>query len=510
MRRSLVTLLLTSLIISACSSTSTKNDTATPTPRPPAPALEKQTYTVAKGEVVDEIKVSGTIAAVKQEDLSFEQSGFVKVVNVQRNDVITKGMVLAELDLGDLPNQLRQAEVNYAQVKIQYDRGATTRDLSRQRAKLDLEEAQANLDRLINPKPEDIARARAALEGARANLASVTAAANNAIDDQQAALNSAQRSLPLVQQEFSQALYDWDSVKNDTKHPRYDQYRAAYVDAQNRLDVATAAMNTAYQNLQAAKANRQPLIDAAQATLDTAQIAYDQLTKSPDADEVAAAKRAVKRAELAVQEASQTGDPELEKQLSAAALQLENIKSAIAGGQLIAPFDGKIAEVTTGPGKQVEAYRAVITVMDDAQKELLIQNVSTEDSSRIGVGMALDIFFARAPAVAVPGTIVKLPTKATSSSATINPDPAYHVEFSAPSDMKLTVGDLASVVITLKRQKDALWLPPQAVRTFEGRRFVVVKDGTKQRRQDVRIGIVNSEKVEILEGLKEGDIVVGQ
>jgi hypothetical protein len=56
--------------------------------------------------------------------------------------------------------------------------------------------------------------------------------------------------------------------------------------------------------------------------------------------------------------------------------------------------------------------------------------------------------------------------------------------------MKVTVGNLASVVITLKRQKDALWLPPKAVRSFEGRRFVVIKDGTHQRRQDVRIGIV--------------------
>lgn len=510
MRRLLVALLLASLMISACSSTSATKDTATPTPRPPAPALEKQTYTVAKGEVVDEIKVSGTVAAVKQEELSFEQSGFVKVINVQRNDVITKGVVLAELDLGELPNQLRQAEVNYEQVKIQYDRSATTRDLSRQRAKLDLEEAQANLARLTNPKPEDIARARATLENAKANLASVIASANNAIDDQQAALNSAQRSLPLVQAAYSQALYDWDGVKNDTKHPEYDSRRQAFVDAQNKLDVATAAMNTAYQNLQAAKANRQPLIDAAQANLDTAQIAYDQLTKTPDADAVAAAQRAVTRAELSVQEASQTGDPELEKQLSAAQLQLENIKAAIAAGQLVAPFDGKVAEVSTAPGKQVEAYRAVITVIDDGAKELLVQNVSTEDASRIGVGMAVDIFFSRAPAVKVAGSIVKLPTKSTSSSATINPDPAYHIEYTAPSDMKLTVGDLASVVITLKRQADALWLPPQAVRTFEGRRFVVVKEGTKQRRQDVRIGIVNSEKVEILEGLKEGDVVVGQ
>ncbi|MCE2849993.1 MAG: HlyD family efflux transporter periplasmic adaptor subunit [Chloroflexaceae bacterium] len=484
MRLPLVTLLLVALVVSACSSTSTTNNTATPTPRPPAPALEKQTYTVAKGEIVDEIKVSGTVAAMKQEDLSFAQSGFVKVVNIQRNDVITKGMVLAELDLGDLPNQLRQAEVNYEQVKIQYDRSATTRDLARQRAQLDLEEAKANLSRLTDPKPADIARARATLENAKANLASVIASANNAVDDQQAALNSAQRSLPLVQEAFSQALYDWEGVKN--------------------------AMNTAYQNLQAAKANRQPLIDAAQANLDTAQIAYTQLTATPDRDDVAAAQRAVTRAELAVKEASQTGDPELEKQLSAAQLQLENITAAIAAGQLIAPFDGKVAEVATGPGKQVDAYRSVITVMDDAEKELLVQNVSTDDASRIGVGMVVDIFFARAPAVAVPGTIVKLPTKATSSAATINPDPAYHIEFAPPSALELTVGDLASVVITLKRQKDALWLPPQAVRTFEGRRFVVVKEGTKQRRQDVRIGIVNSEKVEILEGLNEGDVVVGQ
>jgi len=50
----------------------------------------------------------------------------------------------------------------------------------------------------------------------------------------------------------------------------------------------------------------------------------------------------------------------------------------------------------------------------------------------------------------------------------------------------------------------------KAVRAFEGRRFVVVKDGDRQRRQDVRVGIVSLERIEILEGLKEGDIVVGQ
>jgi RND family efflux transporter MFP subunit len=509
MRLTLVVLLM-AITLSACSTASTTQDTVTPTPRPPAPALEKQTYTVAKGEVVDEIKVSGTVAALKQQELSFAQNGFVKSVNIERNDIITKGIVLAELDLGELPNQLRQAEVNLTQVQIQYDHAAKQRDLSRQRAQLDLDEAQANLDRLTNPLPSDVARARSTLENAKANLASVIASTANAIADQQATLNAAQRSLPLIQEAFSQALYDWDGVKDNPDHAMYDRRRAAYINAQNDVDAGTAAMNTANQNLIAAKANRQPLIDAAQANLDQAQIAYDDLTKNTDPVALASAKRAVTRAQLSVQEAAQTGDPELEKQLSAAKLQLENLQAAISAGQLVAPFDGIVAEISTGPGKQVDAYRSVITVINDAQKELLIQNVSSEDASRIGIGMAVDIFFARAPAVAIKGSIVKLPTKATSSSSTVNSDPAYHVDYQVPADLKVTVGDLASVVITLKRQADALWLPPQAVRTFEGRRFVVIKDGTRQRRQDVRIGIVSSERVEILEGLKEGDVIVGQ
>lgn len=512
MRRPVVFLLICALVLAACGATNATEEAATPTPRPPAPSLEKQTYTVQVGDVVDEIKVSGTVAALKQQDLAFEQSGFVKVVHVERNDVITAGMVLAELDLGDLPNQLRQAEVNYEQVKIQYNRGATQRDLARQRAELDLEEAQAALDALVNPSPATIAQAKATLENAHANLANVIASTTNAIKSAEAAVSEATRSLPLIQATFSEALTDWEEVKDDPDHVQHDARRQAYVNAQNAVDRGTAAMYNANQDVIAAKAAQQPLINAAQANLDAAQIAYDKLTATPDAAELAAAQRAVKRAELAVAEASQTGDPELEKQLSAAQLQLENLQAAIGAGQLIAPFDGVAAEISTAPGKQVEAYRSVITVIDDADKELLVQSVSTEDQARIGVGMAVSIFFSRAPAIEVPGSIVKLPTKATSSSSTINPDPAYHIEYTLPPDMKeVEVGDLAQVVVTLKRQENALWLPPQAVRTFEGRRFVVVKDSDdRQRRQDVRVGIISTERVEILEGLAEGDVVVGQ
>jgi hypothetical protein len=39
---------------------------------------------------------------------------------------------------------------------------------------------------------------------------------------------------------------------------------------------------------------------------------------------------------------------------------------------------------------------------------------------------------------------------------------------------------------------------------------VVVKDGDRQRRQDVKVGIISTDRIEIVEGLKEGDVVIGQ
>jgi hypothetical protein len=72
------------------------------------------------------------------------------------------------------------------------------------------------------------------------------------------------------------------------------------------------------------------------------------------------------------------------------------------------------------------------------------------------------------------------------------------------------LGDLVRITVELERKADVLWLPPQALRVFDGRRFAVVQDGEAQRRVDVTVGIQTQERVEIEEGLEEGQVVVGQ
>jgi hypothetical protein len=63
--------------------------------------------------------------------------------------------------------------------------------------------------------------------------------------------------------------------------------------------------------------------------------------------------------------------------------------------------------------------------------------------------------------------------------------------------------------VVIEKRENALWLPPQAIRIFEGRRFVLVQDGEVQRRVDVKVGLTGEDRVEIVEGLADDQIVIG-
>jgi RND family efflux transporter MFP subunit len=460
--------------------------------------------------VIDKIEVSGFVSAKKQQELSFTQNGFVKVVYFERNQDVKQGDVLVELDQGELPNQLRQAQVAYEQAKLEFDRSAAQNTSAVKQAELDLADAQGALAKLQAPaSPAEIARAQAAIKEAQANLDSARTNASAEKTAAELAMRKASEALPPLQAAYVAALERWNDVKD---HPDYFEYKPRqeeYLRAQAELKSAEYALDQAKLAYDTAQKNEAPTIARAEAALADAEAALAALRAGPKAADLAAARREVERAALALEDAKRgQGNEELEKRVATAQLELERIQAQIDAGRLLAPFAGKIAEVAKKPGDQIEAYKPVITIMDDSERELLVDSVTSQDASRIGIGMPVDIVFSRHPGQTFQGTITALPTSATSSAATIDQDKAYHIDYTA--DAPLEVGDLGRVVITLSKKADALWLPPQAIRAFEGRRFVVIKDGDKQRRQDVRVGITSTERVEILDGLKEGDVIVGQ
>ncbi|HJZ47745.1 MAG TPA: HlyD family efflux transporter periplasmic adaptor subunit [Roseiflexaceae bacterium] len=528
MKRSV--LLLGSLaFLVGCAGAPTTQTSPTPTPKPAAAALDKPTYTVQRGTVVDQLQLSGRVGAVQQQDLSFTQDGHLKTLYVTRTSVITAGQLLAELDLGELPNQLRQAQVALEQAQLALERDKAKRVFDERRAQIDLEEARAQLaDLRAPPKADDLAKAQAALQEAQANLDSTRSNASAAKTNAQIHLQQATNTLTQAQSRFATAQQNWQHVQDTGTDPiepsktengkskpnrlngaQRQQYYDAFVQAQAELRSAEAAVVQAQIDYDTARQNEGPSIKQAEAALSVAQAQLDALNGGPSAADLAAARRAIQRAELAIEEAKQGADPELDKRVASAQLDVERIQSQLDAGQIHAPFDGKIASIDIRPGDAVQAYKAVISVMNESQLEVVVDFIGTEDATKIGVGQEVELNFARYKGKTVKGRVERLPSKLTNSGSTVNADTAFHLSYEDKS-LDLDVGDLVQVLLTISRKDDALWLPPQAVRAFEGRRFVVIKDGDRQRRQDVKVGIISTDRIEIVEGVKEGDVIVGQ
>ena len=148
-------LLLAALLIqSACSLLPATNldrstdGNETPTPIPTAIVPVKPTYTVKRGEIVDELEFSGRIAPVVEEDLFFRNSGRVRAVFNKRNDFVEEGQVLAELEIDPLERELEAAELELERSKVRLDQAIQEHEYNQRVAATDMEMARIRLDSL--------------------------------------------------------------------------------------------------------------------------------------------------------------------------------------------------------------------------------------------------------------------------------------------------------------------------------------------------------------------------
>jgi hypothetical protein len=87
---------------------------------------------------------------------------------------------------------------------------------------------------------------------------------------------------------------------------------------------------------------------------------------------------------------------------------------------------------------------------------------------------------------------------------------AIHVVVdSPPSADTYQSGDNVTVTVRLASKEGVLWLPPDAIRSAGGRTFVIINSESGPQRIDVEIGLQTRDRVEIISGLEEGQVVVG-
>jgi RND family efflux transporter MFP subunit len=192
-------------------------------------------------------------------------------------------------------------------------------------------------------------------------------------------------------------------------------------------------------------------------------------------------------------------------------LSLQRLQAQLDDARIIAPFDGVILSTSIIAGSQVQGYKTVMSIADPTELEIMA-DLEDSEMSELTEGMVLVAEVVNRPGDQIPGFIRRLPYPYGGGGkieGVQDEDTSTRIELEqSPIELEMSVGDRVRITIELERATDALWLPPQAVRSFEGRNFVVVQEDGGQRRLDVTIGIRSDERLEILDGLSEGQTVI--
>jgi len=286
---------------------------------------------------------------------------------------------------------------------------------------------------------------------------------------------------------------------------------------QDRL-VAESELNIARARLAARQAEIGRALHRAELRRDMALLDYDFAVAQAGAAPSAAARHEIDRlrlalelAQLDVEELDQAVDPGLQVEIDAAALRLEQIDAALAAARLVAPFDGTVLKVSKTAGRGVVAGETVLVLADvtelragagarDSELAQLSEDLPATVSAASGRGAALTGFVSRLP----------YPYGSGGDGETVEGDKTVYVTFDDPAAARAAfeLGERVEIVAVTATREAALWLPPQAIRVFSGRRFVVVEEGGAQQRVDVVLGIEGDGRIEIVQGLSEGQVVV--
>lgn len=163
-------------------------------------------------------------------------------------------------------------------------------------------------------------------------------------------------------------------------------------------------------------------VAAAKAALASAEVAYDRLDRSNARQiELDAAQAQVDSARLALQNL-ESGATDLQLQnaqldLDSATLAVKQAEAALANTEIQMPFNGRIVEVYYRDGEYVAPAQPVFLVANLSEMQIETTDLSEVDAARISPGDKVSITFDALPDIIVTGKVVRIADKASPGSA---------------------------------------------------------------------------------------------
>jgi RND family efflux transporter MFP subunit len=193
---------------------------------------------------------------------------------------------------------------------------------------------------------------------------------------------------------------------------------------------------------------------------------------------------------------------QLRSQLAERRAQLALAQQQLADATIVAPFDGAITRRIASLGEFLPVNAPVVTLVRQSPLRVRLE-VPEREAARVAKGQRIEVQLEGSP-VAHPGRVVRI------SPAIEAQNRSLVVEGEIPNENRvLRPGAFVRGVIIVNPAARGFAVPRSALVSFAGiERVFVVKDGKLEDRVAVTGRRLDEDRVEIADGLAEGDLVV--
>lgn len=476
-----------------------------------------KTLTVARGDFVQQVSVSGKVMADQEVDLGFSQSGRIASIYVKEGTVVARGALIAEMENGELYAALLQKQAA-------------------------LDRARAELDALRRgTRPEELAVSESAVAASRASL---LAAEQGVVDAILSAYATADSNVHATTDHFfsnpNTASPQLTFKVSDTSLATAVEAKrvaigatlgaweksVAQLSASSNLDLPAlsaqgylADVSKYLADVGAALALAFPSSSVSQATLEgyktdvaTARTSVNTvtsaLTTALKTRAAAAAALTTSERDLALLRAGATQEDIRAEEASVKAAEADVLaaSSQLSKTQIRAPFGGTVTKIDAKVGKSVSPGEAQVSIIGSGafQIESFVPEVNV---ALIKPGNKAAITFdsyGENQVFEAEVVTVDLGETTRDGVTTYRTVLAFLKE-----DDRIRSGMTANVVITTEEKANVIAIPQTLVIYMNGIKTVRVVENGEVVEREVTTGLVSSSgDIEVLSGLQEGDSVV--
>ena len=476
--------------------------------------------TVSRGELVQEVSVTGKIKPTQSVDLQFESSGRISAINYKVGGHVNRGAVIASLENQDLQAAVTSARADLDKTVRNFN--SLNNSLVYSSLRVELDNAENSLKRVE--------------EQADSDLASEYNDAFNAIREAMTQINTSSVVLEYLRKTHLEAKHPWDSTvkqyQNEVKNgvngvlsvlSAINQSNVTITpNMYNEIDLALQEALSACQSLRGAFTYLQGEVQSnsylISSSTDRTSLNTEAVAISSDLSAISSSIRSITdqkvannknisdaNAKLATAKAAFPASEDiLEKEAA-----LLSAQSQLRKALVVAPFAGIIGKIDVEAGQTVTSSTVIVSLISAANYQIEA-NITEIDIGKLRVGnqavLTLDAYGSQTAFQAVVSAI-------DTSATVIEGVTTYKTifDFEGYGDQGIRPNMTANIDIQTAKKENIISVPQRAVISKNGDRLVKIYrgDGIEPEERAVQLGMSGKDGyVEITSGLSEGEQVI--